>query len=398
MASSAMVIESNSKYRYNAVPYGAVLSMLTVLKKLVPKELDYMIAKFNKERKRPGLYFNAPIEEEIPLSSALFWEHLMWSKKIASAVRLRKAENYASNCRQTAVYLIQALEMCYIYHGFSYKKINATFLYYGDEINSKFNEKRISPIQIQDFPSFPYCPYENNRLQQKLGPTPIQLSTLEWAIIWCRHHAQFDNPKVHFASIRSMMMDSTGGIQTYIYPSIPQFCSFPKDCETYIVPMLIPGTKVVHVTLAVGTISIQDDERKGILQLYDPMEDSESCSNLDAILGAFKHFKVGNSSWTIASERKIDGPVQTEHMCVVACSMFCFWKANHYYYRNRKWFENKKPTEDEWMQMRRELSQLVERTHIKFEDDYMTIPEKDPTIFYYNQTNDDLKCQFPSRF
>jgi hypothetical protein len=164
-----------------------------------------------------------------------------------------------------------------LYHELPYEKINSTLHYYGAGISEKFNNHRITRMRMENYPVYGYCPNENMNLLSCTKPTTIQLSSLEWIMIFCRKFSK--KPKIHFGSIRSVMMDSTAGISTYVYPSILHFYTFPKDCNVYIVPLLIPD-EIIHATLAIGTIHTEGTKRKGILELYDPMRDTDSHKNL----------------------------------------------------------------------------------------------------------------------
>jgi hypothetical protein len=150
------------------------------------------------------------------------------------------------------------LQAADLYHELLYEKINSTLQYYGAGINEKFNNHRITRIQMENYPVYGYCPNENMILLSCTEPTTIQLSSLEWIMMLCRKFSK--EQKIHFGSIRSVMMDSTAGISTYVYTNILQFYSFPKDCNVYIVPLLIPG-EIIHATLAIGTIHTEGNKR-----------------------------------------------------------------------------------------------------------------------------------------
>jgi hypothetical protein len=86
------------------------------------------------------------------------------------------------------------------------------------------------------------------------------------------------------------------------------------------------------------------------------MQTSTSGQNLDTVLDAFKWNKVGNTrDWVIHPQRMIKGPKQTHLMCVVACSMFCFWKAGALQAKST-WIESE-PTPNDWFDWRSKRSQ-----------------------------------------
>jgi hypothetical protein len=313
---------------------------------------------------------------KIPLGSPTFWEGFFGNKDRHGRVQKNKlAEGYASSCRQVAVHLLQALECCYMHHKIPYDDINSTYQFYGEAINDRYNKVRATQLCVKTFPYFEYSNEANQEMRHHSNPEPIQLSTLEWITIYCWDICK--NPMIYFASIRSIMIDTLPGIQSYMYPSTIHFRSFPKECTEYIVPLLISG-KVVHTTLAVGTITIVDNQRKGSLQLYDPMQTSTSGQNLDTVL---ETNKVGNTrDWVIHPQRMIKGPKQTRLMCVVACSMFCFWKAGALQAKSN-WIEAK-PTPNDWFDWRYRVLYAVETTHRAFEKEFKEASE-DVTLLTY---------------
>jgi hypothetical protein len=282
-----------------------------------------------------------PSNVHIPLATEPFWKYLL---KLAGPLNKQSppsVKRLSLKSTQCVVHLLEYLELCYLVHETPYEKINATFLHYGQIINKRHNPRRNEILQMDDrFWTYQFRMHDlQHAVQRPFGErtSPMSLAILEWTIISIQKNEERAalSSRVHIASIRSVFIESKPEILRYMWPSLVHFQSFPKDKDTYIIPLL-PWIRsgrspsppsLCHATLAIATVA--NGRETGTLQLYDASYNVVNQTNLESILDRLNQCQVGGvKRWKLPASKKTvfyPGPKQTHNMCVVACCCLCLW-------------------------------------------------------------------------
>jgi hypothetical protein len=283
-----------------------------------------------------------PSNVKIPLASESFWAYLLGLGKASSNRTSQSLKRMSLKSRECVVHLLEYLELLYLVHKLPFEDINDTFLYFGNIINTRLNERRkLKIVMDREFCTFEFSMDDiKDSITRPPGnensTPPMSLSILEWIVNYVQAQEEKSSASgMHVASIRSVFIESRPKILTYIWPSIMHFQSFPKEKQLYIIPIIpwvrLGGlkTSLSHATLAVATVDAE--RRTGILELYDPSFNPDNELNLQSVLNGLIECEVGGvQMWRLADSKKdrfYAAPAQSINMCVAACSCFCLWKS-----------------------------------------------------------------------
>jgi hypothetical protein len=294
----------------------------------------------NESRVRSNLNLDPlPSNVKIPLGSESFWNYLL---KLAGPQSNRvniTLKKLSSKSLEGAVHLLEYLELLYLVHKVPYDDINNTFLFYGNVINKRINKRRKQDIVMDhQFWTFRFSTDDiKDGMKRPPGKhtSPMSIAILEWTANYIQEQEGQSSPsRVHVASIRSVFIEARPAILTYMWPSIMHFQSFPKDRETYIIPIVtgihsgVYEPSVGHATLAVAVVDATRET--GTLQLYDPAFNSDYLPNLELVRRRLIQCEVGGvKKWKLAApeDRFYKAPEQSNNMCTAACCCFCLWKS-----------------------------------------------------------------------
>jgi hypothetical protein len=372
-------------------PWEEVLTGLAILDRLRyvkgVKTHKQLVDHVNSSRKDVNLPLGDIDEDiKIPLSAASFWEYILSLHDDDGRQPPRRLDMTRTRlrCSECPVHLLEYMELLLIVHKSPYDEVNMTFLHYSEVLTKLHNKTRRDKIEM-DKRLWGYPLQKNDLIRsgmRQLGTRtpPIPLGILELAIVYLQ---QFNTVSTVFiASIRAVFIETNPSILKYMWPSIVHFRSFPKDKETYIIPMLpvvrdgSSAEGLRHATLAVATVG--EERKTGTVKLYDALFEDINLLNLDPILLRLNQCEVGGvSNWTMGGSGGPTfhpGPRQSSNMCVIACICFCLaakkvdgfqdWTTNP-----RLQSRNAGVLVDEWWRYRRLVCELLEKYFRTLETD-----------------------------
>jgi hypothetical protein len=359
----------------NPVVWAKVRLYLAILDRLrFSKGMKFTSEAANKKRrltekeeaKRKRLELPAGV---FPLDSAPMWRQLLnWNVPKEAKIKKQgsignkakpRPELLAQAVKDSVIYLLEFLELLYFVHKKSYKDCDLTFQYYGKIL---FNNKTSAIIQSVSSqcrdeedrglynglprPYF-YCAAVSRKAFESKTYLlyPHLLDSDSFSVTECvMKHANklvksdesilLSRNQIHFASIRSIFMDRSVTLLTHMWPSLVHFFNFPKDKQTYLIPLCGQGDYfegIGHQMLIIASLST---DKLGTLCIYDPLdkkdEELNSHLNLESVRDAMIYCKVGGTEkWSISTNPYYPGPRQKGNYCITACSCLALDFAGH---------------------------------------------------------------------
>jgi hypothetical protein len=86
------------------------------------------------------------------LAAESVWKYLLTLEDTTGPKPIRRLDTtkVSLKCRESAVHLMEYLELFFVIHKAPYEDVSKTFLHYGKILNDRLNESRTSPIQMDD--------------------------------------------------------------------------------------------------------------------------------------------------------------------------------------------------------------------------------------------------------